>query len=55
MKEVSKHVVAFYEHIGRQCQTLGDLNWSKTNSYLDRIPKPIPRTGRLSSGVGEIT
>jgi len=28
MQEASKHVLAFYEHIGKSCQTLGDLNWS---------------------------
>jgi hypothetical protein len=26
--EASKHVLAFSEHIGKSCQTLGDLNWS---------------------------
>jgi hypothetical protein len=38
MREASKHVLAFYEHIGRSCRTLGDLNWSETNSYLDQFP-----------------
>lgn len=38
MQEASKHVLAFYEHIGRSCHTLGDLNWSETASYLDRVP-----------------
>lgn len=47
MQEASKHVLAFYEHIGRSCQTLGDLNWSETKSYLDRIPTDLERVDFL--------
>jgi hypothetical protein len=47
MREASKHVLAFYEHIGRSCRTLGDLNWSETSSYLDQIPTDLERVDFL--------
>lgn len=47
IQEVSKHVAAFYEHIGHSCHTLGDLDWAETNSYLDRIPTDIERVDFL--------
>jgi hypothetical protein len=47
IQEASKHVLAFYEHIGGSCQTLGDLNWPETNSYLDRIPTDLERVDFL--------
>lgn len=47
MQAASKHLAAFYEHIGRPCQTLGDLSWSETNSYLDRIPTDLERVDFL--------
>ena len=47
MREASKHVLAFYEHIGRSCRTLGDLNWSETSAYLDQIPTDLERVDFL--------
>lgn len=47
MQQAGKHLAAFYEHIGRPCQTLGDLSWSETNSYLDQIPTDLERVDFL--------
>src|SRR5262249_28046500 len=47
MKEASRHASAFYDHIGRSCQTLGDLNWSETVSYLDGIPSDLEKVDFL--------
>jgi hypothetical protein len=47
MQESSEHIVAFYEHIGRSCETIGDLNWPETRLYLDRIPTDLERVDFL--------
>lgn len=47
MKAPSKHVAAFYADIGRSCETLGDLSWSETSSYWERIPTDLERVDFL--------
>jgi pyrimidine deaminase RibD-like protein len=46
-QRASKHVLEFYEHIGRTCVNLGDLNWSEVSGYLDRIPTDLERVDFL--------
>ena len=46
-QRASKHVLEFYEHIGRTCVKLGDLNWSEVSRYLDRISPDLERVDFL--------
>lgn len=47
MQSESKYVSAFYEHIGKRCQSLGDLDWPKVSAYLDRIPTDLEKVNFL--------
>jgi hypothetical protein len=41
--DAAKRLMEFQEYLGEPCRSLGDLDWSVTKTFLDRIPTDLER------------